>query len=90
MRTKHDSDAAFEAWVTAGEGEKILRTHTVQAAFREGWNAGHKSARQQDLGAMEQAHEVNRGVRPLGCIHQPSCKGTQDCLDTTARLKRAR
>jgi hypothetical protein len=40
MRTKHASDQAFEAWVTSGGGEEKLRTHTVQAGFREGWNAG--------------------------------------------------
>jgi hypothetical protein len=40
MRTKHDSDAAFEMWV---DGADQLRTHSVQAAFREGWNAREKA-----------------------------------------------
>lgn len=35
MRTKHPSDDAFEAWV---DGADQLRTHSVQAAFRQGWN----------------------------------------------------
>jgi hypothetical protein len=39
VRSKHPSDEAFEAWVTSGGGEDKLRTHVVQAAFREGWNA---------------------------------------------------
>lgn len=39
MRTKHESDAAFLAWVGDGGGADKLCTHTVQAAFREGWNA---------------------------------------------------
>jgi hypothetical protein len=36
MRTKHQSDAAFESWVG---GADQLRTHSVQAAFRAGWEA---------------------------------------------------
>jgi hypothetical protein len=44
MRTKHASDEAFDTWVTSGNGEHILRTHTVQAAFRQGWNASHARA----------------------------------------------
>jgi hypothetical protein len=41
MRTEHDSDAAFEAWV---DGADQLRTHSVQAAFRQGWNEQAKTA----------------------------------------------
>jgi hypothetical protein len=40
MRSKHPSDEAFEAWVG---GAEQLRTHVVQAAFREGWNAREKA-----------------------------------------------
>lgn len=43
MRTKHPSDDAFETWVTSGDGEHLLRTHVVQAAFREGWKAREKA-----------------------------------------------
>ena len=39
MRTKHPSDPHFLAWVGSGDGVDKLCTHTVQAAFREGWNA---------------------------------------------------
>jgi hypothetical protein len=48
MRTRHDSDAAFEAWVTSGGGEHLLRTHTVQAAFREGWKAANARSTQAE------------------------------------------
>jgi hypothetical protein len=41
MRTKHDSDAAFDEWV---DGAEQLRTHSVQAAFRQGWNKGGEKA----------------------------------------------
>lgn len=41
MRSKHPSDEAFEAWV---DGADQLRTHSVQAAFREGWAKGEERA----------------------------------------------
>ncbi|HEX6786944.1 MAG TPA: hypothetical protein VF076_07085 [Acidimicrobiales bacterium] len=37
MRTTHPSDDAFIDW--AGDSADVLCTHTVQAAFRAGWEA---------------------------------------------------
>lgn len=45
MRTQHPSDEAFIAWVSDGEGVDKLCTHTVQAGFREGWNAADRDSR---------------------------------------------
>lgn len=47
MRSRHPSDAAFEEWV---DGIERLRTHSIQAAFRQGWNV-RGSALEPDGGA---------------------------------------
>ena len=50
LRSKHESDSAYLAWIEDADGGAIdlLRTHVVQAAFRGGWNA----ARAADPGTM--------------------------------------
>jgi hypothetical protein len=41
VRSKHPSDEAFESWV---DGADQLRTHSIQAAFREAWAKGEERA----------------------------------------------
>jgi len=63
MRSKHPSDSAFEAWVMDGGGDHLLRTHVVQAGFREGWNAREQHDGEADIRRMREALElIVRGV----------------------------
>lgn len=55
MRTKHESDGAYLAWVEDADGGAVdlLQTHVVQAAFRGGWEAARAAAAEGAMSGEE-------------------------------------
>jgi hypothetical protein len=58
MQTRHASDAAFDTWV---DGVDQLRTHSTQAAFRAGWDAG-QSQEAHDCPHIETVQRLRAGL----------------------------